>query len=87
MMMHMAKTTVTIRDDLYNILRKEAGKRGVSEMINQILAEHLLKERLRTDLFGTMRKVDLGDLRDHAERCSSPNLDSREKHRSKQANM
>jgi predicted CopG family antitoxin len=68
MVMYMAKTTVTIRDDLYDILRKEAGKRGVSDMINQILAEHLLKERPRTDLFGTMRRVNLSDLRDHAER-------------------
>jgi len=66
--MYMAKTTVTIRDDLYDILRKEAGKRGVSEMINEILAEHLLREKPRKDLFGTMRKVDLGDLRDHVER-------------------
>ncbi len=63
----MAKTTVTIRDDLYDILRKEAGPRGVSEKINEILAEHLLRKPSK-DLFGTMRKVDLGDLRDHAER-------------------
>ena len=66
--MYMAKTTVTIRDDLYDILRKEAGPRGVSERINEILAEHLLRKKPSRDLFGTMRKVDLGDLRDHVER-------------------
>lgn len=66
--MYMPKTTVTIRDDLYGILRKEAGKRGVSEMINEILAEYLIRKKPRRDLFGTMRKVDLGDLRDHVER-------------------
>lgn len=68
MVMYMAKTTVTIRDDLHEILRKEAGKRGLSEMINEILAEHLLKEKPCKNLFGTMRKVDLSDLRDHVER-------------------
>ncbi len=66
MVMYMAKTTVTIRDDLYDILRKEAGKRRVSEKINEILAEHLLKPR--KTLFGTMRKVDMSDLRNHVER-------------------
>ncbi len=68
MVMFMIKTTVMIRDDLYNILRKEAGKRGVSEKINEILAEHLLREKPRKDLFGTMRKVDLNDLRNHTDR-------------------
>lgn len=68
MVMSMTKTTVTIRDDLYDILRKEAGKRGVSERINDILAEHLLRKKPRKELFGTMRKVDLSDTRDRAER-------------------
>ena len=64
--MYMAKTTVLLRDDLYDILVAEAGKRKISERINEILAEHLLKER--KSLFGTMRKVDVRDLRDHRER-------------------
>ncbi len=65
----MVKMTVTIRDDLHDILRKEAGKRGVSEKINEILAEHLLKGRPHKTLFGTMRKVDMSDLREHPKRC------------------
>lgn len=64
----MAKITVTIRDDLHDSLRKKAGKRGVSEKINEILAEHLLKEKPHKTLSGTMRKVDMSDLRDHAEK-------------------
>lgn len=62
----MAKTTVLLRDDLYDILVAEAGKRKISERINEILAEHLIKKR--KSLFGTMRKVDVKDLRDHRER-------------------
>ena len=62
----MPKTTVILRDDLYGILVAKAGKRKISERINEILAEHLLKER--KSLFGTMRKVDTSDLRDHRER-------------------
>lgn len=64
--MYMAKTTVLLRDDLHEILVAEAGKRKISERINEILAEHLLKEK--KGLFGTMRKVDVSDLRDHRER-------------------
>jgi predicted CopG family antitoxin len=64
----MARTTVTIRDDLYNILRKEAGKRGISEKLNEILAEYFLGRRSRKTLFGTMPATDLSDLRDHTER-------------------
>ena len=64
--MYMAKTTVLLRDDLYGILVAEAGKRKISERINEILAEHLLKER--KSMFGTMKKVDVGDLRDHRDR-------------------
>ena len=62
----MAKTTVLLRDDLYDILVAEAGKRKISKRINEILAEHLIKER--KSLFGTMRKVDVSDLRNHRER-------------------
>jgi len=63
----MARTTVTIRDDLYNILRREAGRRGISEKLNEILAEYFLG-RPRKTLFGTMPTTDLSDLRDHTER-------------------
>ncbi len=60
------RTTVKLREDLYRRLKKEAGARGISEKINEILETRLLKKR--KSLFGTMPKVDLKDLRDHEDR-------------------
>jgi len=63
--MHMAKTTLTLREDIYEVLKKKYGPRGISEAVNQILADALLKEK---SLFGTMKKTTLDDLRDHRDR-------------------
>lgn len=60
------RTTIKIREDLYQRLKKESGARGISEKINKVLEESLLKKR--KDLFGTMPKVDTKDLRDHEDR-------------------
>lgn len=60
------RTTVKLREDLYRRLKKEAGARGISQKINEILETRLLKKR--KSLFGTMRKVDLKDLREHEDR-------------------
>ncbi len=59
------KTTVLLREDLYEILKRKYGPRGISEAINAILAEALLKGE---SMFGTMRKMSLKDLRDHRDR-------------------
>ena len=59
------KTTVLLREDLYEILRRKYGPRGISEAINAILAEALLKGE---SMFGTMAKTSLRDLRDHRDR-------------------
>jgi hypothetical protein len=59
------KTTVLLREDLYEILKKRYGPRGISEAINAILAEALLKGQ---SMFGTMPKTSLKDLRDHRDR-------------------
>lgn len=61
----MAKTTVTLREDVHEVLKKKYGSRGISEAINQILAEDLLEEE---SMFGTMGKTSLRDLRDHRYR-------------------
>lgn len=58
------KTTVSLREDLYEILKKKYGPRGLSEAINAILAESLLKGET---MFGTMPKTQLKDLRDHRD--------------------
>lgn len=61
----MAKTTVTLREDVYEILKEKYGSRGISRAINEILAEVLLKGE---SMFGTMKKTSLEDLRDHRDR-------------------
>jgi len=55
-------TTVPLRENLYETLKKKYGARGISEAINETLAEALLKEE---GMFGTMRRTSLKDLRDH----------------------
>jgi curli biogenesis system outer membrane secretion channel CsgG len=59
------KTTVLLREDLYEILKKKYGPRGISEAINTILAEALLKGE---GMFATMARTSLKDIRDHRDR-------------------
>ncbi len=61
----MAKTTVILREDVYEVLKKKYGARGMSKAINEILAEVLLQGG---SMFGTMKKTSLKDLRDHRNR-------------------
>jgi len=60
----LIKTTVTLRDDVYAKLRQRYGPRGISEALNEILSDQLFQEK---SMFGTMKKVDLSDLRDHRD--------------------
>lgn len=66
MMAEYVRTTIKLREDVYQILKKEAGAKNISQKINEILVKMLLKER--ESLFGTMQKADLSDLRDHEDR-------------------
>ena len=67
MVMFMSKkTTVILRDDVYQTLREKAGARNISSEINKILIEHFAKTE---SMFGTMKKSDTSDLRDHTDRC------------------
>ena len=67
MVMFMAKkTTITLRDDVYQTLKEKAGARNISNQINKILIEHFAKTE---SMFGTMKHTDLKDLRDHKDRC------------------
>lgn len=59
------RTTIQLREDVYQMLKKDAGSRRMSEKINKILTEALFKEK---SLFGTMPKTEIGDLRDHKDR-------------------
>ena len=66
MVMSMSKkTTVILRDDVYQRLKEEAGARNISNEINKILIEHFEGTE---SMFGTMKKTDLSDLRDHKDR-------------------
>ncbi|ATZ61199.2 MAG: hypothetical protein BME93_03605 [Methanosarcinales archaeon Met12] len=60
------RTTIQLREDVYQMLKKDAGSRRMSEKINKILTEALFKKK--KTLFGTMPKIGIGDLRDHKDR-------------------
>jgi curli biogenesis system outer membrane secretion channel CsgG len=67
MAMFMAKkTTVILRDDVYQTLKETAGARNISSQINKILIEHFAKTE---SMFGVMKKAGIADLRDHKDRC------------------
>ena len=59
----MVKTTVILREDVYKVLKKKYGAKGISKAINEILAKTLLKGE---SMFGTMKKTSLKDLREHS---------------------
>ena len=65
-MTEYVRTTIKLREDVYQTLKKEAGAKNISEKINEILIKMLFKEK--KSLFGTMQKTDLSDLRDHEDR-------------------
>ncbi len=67
MVMFMAKkTTITLRDDVYQTLKEKAGARNISAQVNKILIDYFSKTE---SMFGTMKKTDLSDIRDHKDHC------------------
>lgn len=60
------KTTITLRDDVYQNLKDKAGARNISNQINKILIDYFTK---KDSMFGVMKQTDLTDLRDHKDRC------------------
>ena len=60
------KTTITLRDDVYQNLKETAGARNISNNVNKILIEYFAKKE---SMFGVMKQTDLSDLRDHKDRC------------------
>ena len=63
------RTTIEIRDDIYQKIIKEHGKRKISVTINEILAKFFKNKR--KDMFGAdpwLKKTDLNDLRDEHDR-------------------
>jgi predicted CopG family antitoxin len=65
--MSMAKkTTITLRDDVYQTLKEKAGARNISTQVNKILIDYFARKE---SMFGTMKKTGTSDLRDHTDRC------------------
>jgi predicted CopG family antitoxin len=65
-MTEYVRTTIKLREDVYQTLKKEAGAKNLSEKINELLMKMLYKEK--KSLFGTMPETGLSDLRDHEDR-------------------
>ena len=59
------KTTVLLREDVYQAIKERAGPRNISNFINKILVEYFAKKE---SMFGVMKTVDISDLRDPRER-------------------
>lgn len=68
MVMYMVKkTTILLREDVYQALKERAGVKNISKLINQIIVDYLGKGE---SMFGTMKKVGINELRGHRERIS-----------------
>ena len=66
MVMFMArKTTIILRDDVYEALKARGGPRNMSKLINEILVAYFASGR---SMFGTMKQTDISDLRNHRDR-------------------
>ena len=59
------KTTITLRDDVYQCLKETSGARNISNNVNKILIEYFAK---KDSMFGAMKRTDLADLREHKDR-------------------
>jgi len=60
------KTTITLRDDVYQTLKETGGARNISSQVNKILIAYFTKKE---SMFGVMKQTDLADLRGHKDRC------------------
>ncbi|MBI5254068.1 MAG: hypothetical protein HY930_06735 [Euryarchaeota archaeon] len=61
----MVKTTVILRNDLYDLLVKKHGRRKISETINEALEKKLLKPK--KSMFGADPWLNTKNLRDEEE--------------------
>lgn len=57
------RTTVSLREDHYQRLKRS--RKGISEALNEILAERFQMDHA---LFGAMPGIGTDDLRDHEDR-------------------
>ncbi|MCX6767979.1 MAG: hypothetical protein NTY90_04615 [Candidatus Micrarchaeota archaeon] len=65
------KTTILLRDDVYSLLVSVFGKKNISKGVNEVVYEHLVKERRQKSMYGVdkhLAGMSLDDVRDHYER-------------------
>jgi len=60
------KTTVTLRDEIYEYLIKKFGRRKISEAVNQALMKQLFKPSTKS-MFGKDPWLTTHDLRDEED--------------------
>lgn len=60
------KTTVTLKDEIYEYLIKKFGRRKISEAVNQALMKQLFKPHTKS-MFGTDPWLTTRNLRDEEE--------------------
>lgn len=56
----VVRTTVLLKEELYEVLIRRFGKRGISGGINKLLAAKIFKPK--KSMFGALPKMDLSDL-------------------------
>jgi hypothetical protein len=66
------KTTVVLRDEIYDYLIKKVERRRISEAINQALLKQLT-ESVKS-MYGADPWLTTENLRDEAEPCDTPRL-------------
>jgi len=64
------KTTVVLRDEIYEYLIKKVGRRRISEAINQVLLRQLT-ESVKS-MYGADPWLTTENLRDEEEPCDTP---------------
>ena len=65
------KTTLTLRDDMHDFLVAKYGKRGLSQAVNDLLYEHIFKEKSMFGINAWLAKASRNDLRDHQDSRST----------------
>ncbi len=65
-MLTAKKTTITLRDDVYQTLKETAGARNISDKVNKILIEYFAKKE---SMFGSMKWTTTSDMRDRNHAC------------------
>jgi hypothetical protein len=60
------KTTITLKDEIYEYLIRKAGRRRISETVNQALMKQLFKPQT-TSMFGVDPWLTTRGLRDEKE--------------------